>query len=125
MAQQPESIAKRSATQRHHRRAIQNWNRGKLPAWLTRDVYLKQIQPARATVPKSHIRSVLGVSERIPHPRHWQALARLVGIDSRPLEEPPKPLAFIYANLHSHRRSVEGMRAGKCMPRLLPARKRS
>jgi hypothetical protein len=42
-----------------------------------------------ARIAKSRIRSVLGVSEpyssyiqsgkRIPHPRHWQALARLAG----------------------------------------------
>src|SRR5439155_18503849 len=89
-------IAKRSATQRQHKQAIQNWNPAKLPRWLTRDVYVKRVQPALATVPKSRIRSALGVSEpyssyiqtgkRIPHPRHWLSLAQLVGINSRPLE---------------------------------------
>jgi hypothetical protein len=89
-AQQPEFRAKRSATQRQHKQAIQNWRPSDLPAWLTRDVYEKQIRPALATVAKSQIRSVLGVSEpyssdiqagkRIPHQRHWQALGRLVGV---------------------------------------------
>jgi len=76
-----------------HKRAIQNWNPSDLPAWLTREVYAKQIQPALARVPKSQIRAVLGVSEpyssniqagkRIPHQRHWQALAELAGILSK------------------------------------------
>jgi len=88
-AQRPESLAKRSATQRMHKKAIQNWKPSDLPAWLTRDVYVKQVQPALARVAKSRIRSALGVSEpyssaiqagkRVPHQRHWQALAQLVG----------------------------------------------
>jgi hypothetical protein len=91
-AQQPESIVKRSATQRRHRQAIQNWKPSDLLAWLTRDVYVKQIQPALSGVAKSRIRSALDVSEpyssdiqagkRIPHSRHWQALARLVGVST-------------------------------------------
>jgi CRISPR-associated endonuclease Cas1 len=91
-AQQPESLAKRSTTQRQHWQAIQTWKPSDLPAWLTRDVYVKQIQPALASVAKSRIRSALGVSEpyssdiqagkRIPHARHWQALAELVGVSA-------------------------------------------
>src|SRR5580700_9337133 len=79
----------RIATQRQHKRAIQNWKPSDLPGWLTRDVYVKQVQPVLASVAKSRIRSALGVSEpyssdiragkRIPHARHWQALAQLVG----------------------------------------------
>jgi hypothetical protein len=89
-AQQPESLAKRSATQRQHKQAIQNWKPSDLLGWLTRDVYVKQVQPALTSVAKSRIRSALGVSEpyssdiragrRIPHPRHWEALAQLVGV---------------------------------------------
>ena len=89
-AQRPEFLAKRSATQRAHKQAIQNWKPSDLPAWLTRDVYVKQVQPALASVAKSRIRSALGVSEpyssaiqageRVPHPRHWRALARLIGV---------------------------------------------
>ncbi len=88
-AQQPKSIAKRSATQRQHEEAIRNWKPSDLPGWLTRDLYLKQVQPALASVAKARIRLALGVSEpyssdiragkRIPHRRHWQTLARLVG----------------------------------------------
>jgi len=89
-AQKPEPLAKRSATQRQHRQAIQNWKPSDLAGWLTRDVYVAQIQPALAGVAKSRIRSTLGVSEpyssdiragtRIPHARHWQALAQLAGV---------------------------------------------
>ena len=88
-AQQPESLAKRSATQRQHKQAIQNWKPSDLPGWFTRDVYLKEVRPLLASVSISRIRSALGVSEpyssdirtgnRIPHPRHWQALAKLAG----------------------------------------------
>jgi CRISPR-associated endonuclease Cas1 len=91
-AQQPESLAKRSATQRRHKQAIQNWKPSDLPAWLTRDVYVKRVQPALAGVAKSRIRSALGVSEpyssdirtgkRIPHPRHWKVLAELAGVSA-------------------------------------------
>lgn len=52
-AQRPEFLAKRSATQRMHRQAMQNWNPSDLPTWLTRDVYMKQVQPALAHVAKS------------------------------------------------------------------------
>ena len=89
-AQRPESLAKRSATQRMHKQAIKNWKPSDLPVWLTREVYVKRVQPALASIAKSRIRSALGVSEpyssaiqagkRVPHPRHWQALARLAGV---------------------------------------------
>jgi hypothetical protein len=88
LAQQPEYRAKRAETMRTHRRAIQNWRTSDLPVWLTREAYVSQIQSALASVAKSQIRSAIGVSEpyssdiqagrRIPHPRHWQALAGLV-----------------------------------------------
>jgi hypothetical protein len=91
-AQQPDSLAKRSATQRQHKQAIRHWKPSDLPGWLTRDVYVKQVQPALARIAKSRIRSAVGVSEpyswdiqtgkRIPHQRHWQALAELVGVSA-------------------------------------------
>jgi hypothetical protein len=90
LAQRSEAIAKRADTMLRHRKKIREWKPSDLPAWLTRDVYVKQILPALASVAKSRIRSELGVSEpyssyiqsgkRIPHPRHWQALAKLAGI---------------------------------------------
>jgi hypothetical protein len=78
---------------RQHKQAIQNWKPSDLPRWLTRDVYVKEVQPALASVPKSRIRSTLEVSEpyasnipsgkRIQHQRHWQALVQLVGVSAR------------------------------------------
>ena len=89
-AQRRESLEKRSVTQRQHKQAMQNWKPSDLPAWLTRDVYMTQIQPALTKVAKSRISSVLGVSEPyssniqggkcIPLPRHWPALAMLAGV---------------------------------------------
>jgi CRISPR-associated protein Cas1 len=90
IAQRPEFLAKRAATQRMHKQAIQNWKPSGLPGCLTRDVYVSQVQPALASVAKSRIRPALGVSEpyasgiqagkRVPHPRHWEKLAELVGV---------------------------------------------
>lgn len=89
-AQQPESLSKRSATQRLHRQAIHNWKASNLPAWLTPAVFVNRLQPALASIPKARIRSALGVSEPYasaictglcrPHKRHWQALAELAGV---------------------------------------------
>ena len=88
--EEPDALKKRSETQRARKRAIKNWNPSDLPSWLTRDAYVTKVQPALATIAKSRIRSALGVSEPyssyiqtgkvIPHPRHWQALAKLVGV---------------------------------------------
>ena len=89
-AQRPEFLAKRAATQRLHKQAIQDWEPSDLPNWLTRDVYVKRVQPVLASVAKSRIRSALGVSQPyssaiqagkcVPHPRHWQTLAELAGV---------------------------------------------
>jgi CRISPR-associated endonuclease Cas1 len=102
-AQQPEYLAKRVETMRTHRRAIQEWDPSTLPTWLTRDTYVKGVVPALASVAKSQIRSTLGVSEpyssdiragkRVPHPRHWQALAQLVGVSER-VEQPIRKTAL-------------------------------
>ncbi|HVB57067.1 MAG TPA: hypothetical protein VNE63_11645, partial [Candidatus Acidoferrales bacterium] len=53
-------------------------------------VYREQIQPKLATFTVSAITSALGISKpyatdiragkRVPHPRHWLALAQLVGM---------------------------------------------
>jgi hypothetical protein len=92
LAQRPDAIAKRTETMLQHRKEIRDWKSSDLPAWLTRAVYVNQVQPALASVAKSRIRSELGVSEpyssyirdgkRIPHPRCWEPLARLVGIST-------------------------------------------
>jgi len=60
------------------------------PHWLLEEVYRAEIQPRLAAVTVPVISSALGVSQpyaaeiracrRRPHPRHWQTLARLVGV---------------------------------------------
>jgi len=92
-AHTPEALAKRAETQRKQREAIRNWNPSQLPVWLTRGVYVKQVQPALARVKKKVIQDAIAVSEMhahrikggtcVPHPRHWQALARLIEISAR------------------------------------------
>jgi CRISPR-associated endonuclease Cas1 len=92
MAQKLEAIAKRASTMRHHTSSIKAWKPSDLPTWLTLDVYVKQVQPALATIAKVRICEAINVSEpyasdiragkRIPHQRHWQALAQLVGVSA-------------------------------------------
>jgi hypothetical protein len=59
-----------------------------MPAWLTKDVYIREIQPRLKTITLSVLASALGISlayavdirasRRVPHLRHWETLARLV-----------------------------------------------
>ena len=87
-ARSPEARAKNVASRRRHAQACSEWDASMQPAWLTSEVFSRQIQPLLADIPTSAIRSRIGVSRwyagRIregyrPHPRHWQALAQLVG----------------------------------------------
>ena len=89
-AQTPEALAKQADSQRRHSRARSSWDKSTLPAWLTPELFAQKIQPLLSNVATSVIRSRIGVSRwyasRIrqgyrPHPRQWQSLARLVGID--------------------------------------------
>jgi CRISPR-associated endonuclease Cas1 len=89
-ARNPESRKKHSETQRRHEAAKRAWRSSSQPAWLNEDSYRKQIQPRLASITISRLASTLGVSEPYaayvragrhrPHPRHWKALAELVGI---------------------------------------------
>jgi CRISPR-associated endonuclease Cas1 len=88
----PKAEALRAATRRRHAAALKAWQPSDHPSWLTEDLYRKRIQPALRDSTVSAIASSLGVSlpyatdiragRRRPHPRHWQALAALVGISS-------------------------------------------
>jgi len=83
------ATARRSATKRHHDLARRSWSPAEQPAWLTDETYTKEIQPCLVNVTLSQIASAIGVSipyasdlrrgRRRPHPRHWRALAELVG----------------------------------------------
>jgi CRISPR-associated endonuclease Cas1 len=85
----PEAIAKQLATHHKHVQARAAWNPATQPTWLTEQVFSEKIQPALAQASASAIAKRIGVSRwyagRIregyrPHPRHWQALAELVGV---------------------------------------------
>jgi len=88
-AQSPKARKKHSATQRRHEAAKRAWRSSSSPAWPDEGAY-SQIHPRLMSVTISAISSALGISESYaadiragrhrPHPRHWQALAELVGI---------------------------------------------
>jgi len=88
----PEAIAREAATHRKLAQARAAWNPAKQPSWLTERVFSETIQPALAQASTTAIAKRIGVSRwyagRIregyrPHPRHWQALARLSGVSSQ------------------------------------------
>jgi selenocysteine lyase/cysteine desulfurase len=82
--------ARRAETQRRHSAEQKTWQPSQQPAWLDEETYTQKIQPRLAGITVSAISSALGISEpyatdiragkRCPHPRHWQILARLVGV---------------------------------------------
>ena len=63
------------------------WNPSSLPAWLTAEFYEQKIQPQLRTLKIREIAQAIEVSgpyaahirsgRRRPHPRHWEALAKL------------------------------------------------
>lgn len=86
----PEAQAKRAATQRIKQQARWNWNPLDQPNWLTAEFYLTKIRPAVASMTISSIAKHLDVSMgyadqirkgRVPHPRHWEALSELAGLN--------------------------------------------
>ena len=85
----PAARAKHRATRRRHANACSEWDALTQPAWLTSEVFSQQIQPLLRSIRTSAIRSQIGVSRwyagrirqgYLPHPRHWQTLAKLVGV---------------------------------------------
>jgi CRISPR-associated endonuclease Cas1 len=90
-ARTPEARAKHVASHLRHVEARSAWDASTQPVWLTSEVFSQQIQPLLAGVSTSAIRSRIKVSRwyagRIregycPHPRHWLALAELVGVSA-------------------------------------------
>jgi len=85
-------LARLAETRRRHASAITAWQPSSLPAWLNEDIYTHKILPLLKGVANPVIMSALGVSvtytvairagRRRPHPRHWQTLARLVGVSA-------------------------------------------
>lgn len=82
--------ARRKETKRLHDVGRSQWTAESQPAWLTDDVYLKQVQPSLKSVSLSQIASAIAVSipyasdirkgRRRPHQRHWYNLAKLAQV---------------------------------------------
>jgi CRISPR-associated endonuclease Cas1 len=89
-AQSEVAQTRRSETQLRHRAEMHLWNSSDLPTWLTGKYYLAEIQPRLRRITLSELSAKLGVSipyavdirsaRRVPHKRHWQALAQLLGV---------------------------------------------
>jgi hypothetical protein len=88
----PKAEAKRAESRRKHAAALKNWRPLDQPEWLIEQTYQLTIQPRLVEVTVPVVRMALGVSKsyatnirigrRLPHPRHWRTLARLVGISN-------------------------------------------
>jgi CRISPR-associated endonuclease Cas1 len=86
----PVAQARRAESQRRQAVALKAWNPSDKPEWLDEKTYLDKILPHLAGISIPIIVSALAVSEPyaikiragrcIPHPRHWQMLARLVDV---------------------------------------------
>jgi CRISPR-associated endonuclease Cas1 len=89
VARTPQARAKHVASRRRHAQACSAWDASEQPAWLTSEAFSQRIQPLLADIPSSAIRSRIDVSRwyagkirkgYCPHPRHWEALAQVVGV---------------------------------------------
>jgi hypothetical protein len=87
-----DSLAQVAATQRRQALAWRRWNPSSNPEWLTEKVYNEKIKPSLLKSSISRIADSLKVSipyaanirlgKRIPHRRHWDALAQLASISN-------------------------------------------
>jgi hypothetical protein len=94
----PRAKARISKTLSDHAVANSWWSPSRLPTWLDKEFYVQNIQPQLRTVKVREIAQAMQVSQpyaafirsgrRSPHPRHWQALARLAGVGQTPKNEP-------------------------------------
>ncbi|MFY9732102.1 MAG: hypothetical protein WAK24_15960 [Candidatus Acidiferrales bacterium] len=89
-AQSNQAQARRADTQRAHSKAKAAWKSSDLPVGLNKDLYVQEIQPRLKAITLSALASRLNISipyavdirsgRRVPHPRHWETLAQLVGV---------------------------------------------
>jgi CRISPR-associated endonuclease Cas1 len=88
-ANSAEAQLKRANTQRKNALAQHAWKSSDQPSWLTEKFYSDKVQPLLAAMSASAIARQISVSRwysgRIregyrPHPRHWKALAELIGV---------------------------------------------
>jgi CRISPR-associated endonuclease Cas1 len=81
--------ARVSQTLSNHAVANSWWSPSSLPAWLNEAFYVQKVQPKLRAIKVREIAKAIQISQpyaafirsgrRRPHPRHWQALAELVG----------------------------------------------
>ena len=84
------SRARLSASQKRQNAARRGWLTSSLPAWLTQSAYREMILPRLAQITVPALARTMNVTEpyaaevrkgrHVPHPMHWQALAKLVGV---------------------------------------------
>lgn len=81
--------AKRSKTRQANHAALREWTPSDQPVWMTEKFYMSKMKPLLAPLSSSAIARDLKVSRgyaaeirhgRVPHPRHWQMLAKLLGL---------------------------------------------
>lgn len=83
----PEAQAKRS--KKHHalHTARREWSASEQPTWLTEEFYVQKMKPKLLSQPSRGLARYLNVSRsyatqirhgRVPHPRHWLPLSKLV-----------------------------------------------
>jgi hypothetical protein len=85
-----EAEISRAKARWRHVAALKAWDPTSLPGWLSEHAYREKIQPRLAELPASIIATTLQVSQpyateirrgkRVPHPRHWLTLARLIDV---------------------------------------------
>lgn len=87
-----EAQAKRSKKVSADHESRRNWSDSDQPLWLTAKFYAEKIQPLLSPLAPTVIARHLSISRgyateirtgRVPHPRHWQALAMIVGLNSK------------------------------------------
>ncbi len=92
---------RRGRTQAKQHLALRNWNTDTQPKWLSEAVFRNEIQPLLSRIEVSRIAQAIDVShpyatsirrgDKRPHPRHWQRLAKLTGVNR--IAEPTRPIS--------------------------------
>ncbi len=85
-----EARARMSASQKRQQAARREWVPASLPPWLTQSSYREIILPRLAEITIRSLARTMNVTEpyaaevrkgkHVPHPMHWQSLAKLVGV---------------------------------------------
>jgi CRISPR-associated endonuclease Cas1 len=86
----PDARMRQAEKQRRHAAELKSWTFSEHPRWLSEEFYREKIQPLLAAITVRVISSTLGISEpyaaliragrKLPHPRHWFALAQLAAV---------------------------------------------